>query len=205
MAGISVGVSSAAMSHIDSFKHQQVGEFLGLPVYLPLQDIDGDFQATTRQLLVGGGSGEHPAVVLTDPQAAAAAFLAEEDPHVDLSAEELKAWRAAIQPFAPDFPHKLLAFHDWSISDYHGFHERCRNPHTSSYGIHESKMGVEYWMALGLGEFVFYAMPQLAPDLMARLAAPYAKFRHVIYSEVLLVPPNMPVYANGGNAFFPRK
>lgn len=194
----------AAMSHIDSFRHQEVGNFLGLPVYLPLQDIDGDFKATPRQLLIGGGSGEHPAVVLTDPQAAVAAFLGEVEPHVRLSPQELQAWREAYKPFRPEFEHKLLAFYDWNAETYHGFYERCCSRYTSSYSVHMDKMSLERWLVYGLGEFVFYAMPQLAPDLMPRLADPYGKFTQVMYSEVLLTPPNMPVFANGGNTFFPR-
>ena len=46
------------MSHIDSFKHELVGLFGGLPVYHPLEVIDGDFRCDPTQLLLGGGSGE---------------------------------------------------------------------------------------------------------------------------------------------------
>ena len=48
------------MSHIDSFKHEIVGLFGGLPVYHPLEDINGDFKCSTKQLVIGGGSGDQP-------------------------------------------------------------------------------------------------------------------------------------------------
>lgn len=60
------------------------------------------------------------------------------------------------------------------------------------------------WLLLGIGEFVFFAMPELAPELMSQLSDPYARFRHMRYNNILLVPPNMPVYANGGNRFFTK-
>lgn len=55
------------MSHIDSFKHEIVGLFGGLLVYHPLEDIQGDFVCTPKCLLIGGGSGEHPALVIESP------------------------------------------------------------------------------------------------------------------------------------------
>ncbi len=50
----------------------------GISVYFPLEDIDGDFKCTTKQLLIGGGSGEDPALVIKNPLAATAMFLDEE-------------------------------------------------------------------------------------------------------------------------------
>lgn len=62
-------------------------------------------------------------------------------------------------------------------------------------------MSVEEWLVLGFGEFVYFAMPALASPLIERLDEPYAHFCHVRYGNIMLIPPNMPVYANGGNAF----
>ncbi len=41
------------MSHIDSFRHQLVGYLGYLPVYHPLEEIDGDFRCSPRQLVLG--------------------------------------------------------------------------------------------------------------------------------------------------------
>ena len=55
------------MSYIDLFKHKYIGEVSGLPVYQALEDIDGDeFQCEKSQYIIGGGGGEHPAIVIKD-------------------------------------------------------------------------------------------------------------------------------------------
>jgi hypothetical protein len=57
------------MSHIDTINHSVVGTFAGISVYHTLQDIDGkdyDFSATPKNLVIGGGSGEHPGMVIQD-------------------------------------------------------------------------------------------------------------------------------------------
>lgn len=192
------------MSHIDSFRHQLAGSLFGLPVYLPLQDIQGDFTCTTRQLVIGGGSGEHPALVLKDPPGAVAEFLREAVPGLKLAAPEEKAWRAVFEPFLPDRLRDVLVFYDWDLATYHAFYELCRSPAAQNpYMGERGWMEMEEWLIRGLGEFVFYALPHLAEGIAGKLEQPYAKFREVLFNNVMLVPPNMPVYANGGNAFFP--
>lgn len=56
------------MSYIDTINHSYVGSFAGLPVYHPLEDLDpegvDEFSATPRNLVIGGGSGEHPGLVV---------------------------------------------------------------------------------------------------------------------------------------------
>ena len=53
------------MSYIDVFQHEHCGYITGIPVYRLLESSleEVEFIATPHQLLVGGGSGEHPAVV----------------------------------------------------------------------------------------------------------------------------------------------
>lgn len=56
------------MSYIDTVNHSYVGTFAKLPVYHVLETIDEDgvdeFTATPRNLVIGGGSGEHPGLVI---------------------------------------------------------------------------------------------------------------------------------------------
>jgi hypothetical protein len=193
------------VSHIDSFKHSLVGSFLGIPVYLPLEDIDGDFRCTTQQLLIGGGSGEHLALVVQKPLAAVAMFLAEEVPHLPLSPETGEAWKAVYQPFIESDFWAILRFYEWDIKTYHSFFECCKNGHAiNRYSVYSSSKKLEEWLILGFGEFIFFSMPQLAAEIVSRLSDPYQHFHHMRYNNILLIPPNMPVYANGGNAFFPK-
>lgn len=187
------------MSHIDSFRHEIVGRFAGLPVYHPLEKIDGDFQCGPDQLVLGGGSGEHPALVIAKPQAAVACFL-----DAELSNQQgahVEAWNAVIAHHL-DYNHAdNLVFHDWSISDFAEFDARCRSNTMPNPYWDELELSIEHWLVLGFGEFVFFAMPELASELMDRIDDPYRHFRHERYNNIQLIPPNVPVYANGGNAF----
>ena len=187
------------MSHVDSFQHEIVGRFAGLPVYHPLEVIDGDFHCTPNQLVLGGGSGEHPALVVAQPQAAVACFL-----DTELAPQRgvhVTGWKPAIEQHL-DYNHgNNLVFHDWSIADFANFDARCRSSALLNPYDDGLEMSVEHWLVLGFGEFVFFAMPELASELMDSLDDPYRHFRHERYNNIQLIPPNMPVYANGGNAF----
>ena len=188
------------MSHIDSFKHQIVGVFVCIPVYRPLVTIDGDFYCDENQLVLGGGSGEHPALVLKDPEAAAAWFLYEEIPGLNISEEEKTEWREKVSRYVNRNVDDILEFYDWLEMDHRRFYELCTSDKVSStyFGNERS---FEEWLVLGFGEFVYYAMPHLAPNVVATSEAPYAPFLHTEYNNILLIPPNFPVYSNGGNAF----
>lgn len=187
------------MSHIDSFKHQIVGEFGGIPVYRPLETIAGDFECTENQLMLGGGSGEHPVMVLKNPLAAVACFLHEEIPHLKLGEDMRALWESAIDSHITWDYSDILAFYDWDILTYHNFYEICTSD--SLCNCYMDDISIEKWLVLGFGEFVFYAMPELALEIVSLLDRPYQYFHHIRYNNIMLVPPNMPVYANGGNAF----
>ena len=69
------------MSYIDAYDHEYIGSLGYLPIYRPLQVIDGDkwggydFSATPDNLVLGGGSGEHPGLVVHKPGSLVAKFL----------------------------------------------------------------------------------------------------------------------------------
>ena len=59
------------MSYIDTFDHEFIGFIAGLPIYLPLEtvtasDIPSEFGCSPQNLIIGGGDGEHPAIIVTD-------------------------------------------------------------------------------------------------------------------------------------------
>jgi hypothetical protein len=194
------------MSHIDSFAHEIVGLFGGLPVYHPLQAIRGDFVCDERHLLIGGGSGEHPALVIDDPTGAVALFLHDElaalNPTYSLRVEPRLAYRDAwlevVTPHVPAAPGDVLTYSEWTDDTHRRFRARCTSP-AMPCPLREDRF--ERDLVLGIGEFVFFALPTLAPAILDALDDPYADFKHVQHNNILLVPPNMPVYANGGNAF----
>lgn len=196
------------MSHIDSFKHEITGLFGSIPVYHPLEEIDGDFEADQTQLILGGGSGEHPAMVIENPVQAVALFLKKKleplkDPKLKEKYYPLKRlmpeWEPVIDRFLPDTADEVLAFYDWEAEDFERFEELCRS---SAMPNDFWKGDFHEWLVLSFGEFIFFAMPELAADLMHKLGEdPYQHFRHTEYNNIGLIPPNFPVYANGGNGF----
>lgn len=187
------------MSHIDSFSHALVGYLAGVPVYHPLEDIRGDFVCGPEQLLIGGGSGEHPALVLATPAAAVAQFIGTELPHLALDETEREVWSGVVASHVGT-SEEALKFYDWSAADHAAFQQRFQsdtlvNPfYSGGHPFHD-------WLLLGLGEFVFFAMPTLASEVLHQLHKPHRHFHHMRYNNILLVPPRIPVYANGGNAF----
>ncbi|WP_281612907.1 hypothetical protein [Flammeovirga sp. SubArs3] len=186
------------MSHIDSFKHELVGYLGYLPVYHPLEEIEGDFTCDETQLVLGGGSGEHPALVIENPTATVAFFLKE----VIKQEKKLKHWEELIAPYLPYGSDELLSFYEWNIARYSDLDEMSksvslRNP------IHEES--IEDWLILGIGEFIFFSMPELASHLMSQLDDPYKEFYYSRYNNIMVIPPNFPVFSNGGNKFFNKK
>ncbi|NHK26663.1 hypothetical protein FF098_001920 [Parvularcula flava] len=194
------------MSHIDSYPHEIVGMFGRLPVYHPLEDIEGeddehftgDFSCTTGQIVIGGGSGEHEGLILRKPAAAVGQFLwmLIGDDRIDGGRDE---WKELID--FSFYEREIIEFSGWSTKTHAKFYELCTTALPHPYDDDSFELGFEAWLIAGLGEFVFYAMPELASELMDKLDDPYRGIHHVEYNNITLIPPNMPVYANGGNAF----
>ena len=197
------------MSHIDSFDHKIVGLFGSIPVYLPMEEIDEDFNANSRNLVLGGGSGEHPVMVVEQPEQGVALFLRHKlepllNPELSKSRFPLKKvavkWLEKIQQFLPEDPQRVCVFYDWTEEDHKAFYELCQSPAMPNpYWQGDFKE----WLVLSFGEFIFFALPELVDKLISVLDDdPYQYFKHVEYNNIGIIPPNMPVYANGGNAFW---
>lgn len=198
------------MSHIDSFKHEIVGLFGCLPVYHPLQKIDGDFQCDENQLILGGGSGEHPALIVKDLLSAVSWFLDDELDSVDTDdvnhrdyplKKYVSDWRAVIEEHVKWDLKDNLEFSEWSVETYSQFYKLCLSKSLPNPYNEKLEKFFESWLIKGFGEFVFFAMPHLVPEIINRLDNPYKYFNHMRYNNIMVIPKNIPVYANGGNAF----
>lgn len=194
------------MSYIDGYRHELVGLFAGLPVYHPLEDIPGspfpvsgdDFACSTGQLVIGGGGGERPGLVVLDPAAAVAFFV-----FYSGSFEGVEAAGLDFTELLRGAP--VFNFAGWEAPDYHAFLEMCASPcmlHPFDCG---GDLGFNDWLACGVGEFIYYAMPELAREVVAAAAVFHTERDHILYNNISLLPPNMPVYASGGNAFVSRR
>jgi hypothetical protein len=196
------------MSHIDSFKHELVGLIGGLPVYHPLQSINGDFESGVNQLIIGGGSGEHPALIIKNPLSTVACFLENHIESLEDNAlfkddfsNAAKKWKSIIKKYVNWQVDYHFHFSGWSVSNYKHFYDLLTGSGIPNPYDEDSDRSFESWLILGIGEFTFFAMPKLASEIMTQLDDPYKYFHSILFNNILLIPPNMPVYANGGNAF----
>jgi hypothetical protein len=177
------------MSYIDTFDHELVGFFAGLPLYHPLEAVassGGDeFGCTPLQLVLGGGGGEHPAVVLAHPSAAVVSFLQAALPAEGPAlSEEAQRLLDEVPPVA-----ECLQFPGWGIADYASFHDRCRSPGFVTPYRDDHDAPLDAWVLRNVGEFVYFAMPELAPDVPTRLAEVCARVRRPRYFNVQILPP----------------
>ena len=155
------------MSYIDSFDHEYVGQLGYLPIYHPLEAIEQtkraayDFGADPTNLVLGGGSGEHPGLVLHRLECFVAKFLFDQ-----ISVEDEKLMSEEDRDYVLDlafvnYP-ELLEFCEWRISEISRFHEMAKSPTMSTPLMEEE--AVEDWLIKSIGELVYYSLPELNPE-----------------------------------------
>lgn len=192
------------MSYIDTIDHELVGIFAGLPVYHPLESItgnppnDSDFNCTPAQLVIGGGGGEHPGLVIQRLDCAVAFFISdwleqynnEEWLHqFNRSPLITSVWETHLDPFIGLSADTILNFAAWSVARYHNFYERCQsnilwNPYREGHSG-----SFEVWLIASVGEFVFYAMPELVSQFIYDLPKGHEVIQEAIYLNILIPPP----------------
>lgn len=142
------------MSHIDSFAHRQVGTLLGrYPIYQALEKINGDFYARRGQLILGGGSGEHPAMVILDPAACVAALY-----WCEADSAKVTGVRDDLC-FAYE---QIFKRYDWLFSDCHAFFEGCEPAH-QAWHYRDDDSTLEQWLMCQIGALIYQHLPQLLP------------------------------------------
>ena len=153
------------MSHIDSWDHEFVGTLGYLPIYHPLQDIpkakwgDPDFGATPANLVLGGGSGEHPGLVLHRLECFVAHFLA--DQLSDKDEEKLSEEAHELLAELTVDHDELFEYCGWRIDQKARFYQMAQSAaFMNPLGEGEP---LEYWLLSTFGELVYYAMPELNP------------------------------------------
>jgi hypothetical protein len=197
------------VSYIDTFDHEFVGYFAGVYVYHPLETVPADaddpqyFGCSPENLVIGGGPGEHPGLVVKDPEEAVASYICarlrwqeRHDP------EEHRALRRAIEAWsdvtvdrdAVEYWQRVFEFAGWREADYADFSQRCASGAMPRPFDPNEDGCLERWLAASIGEFVLLAMPELAPRAIERLGDLRTHIQQALYENLLLLPPGYRVW-----------
>jgi len=187
------------MSYIDTFDHEFIGFIAGLPIYLPLEtvtasDIPSEFGCSPQNLIIGGGDGEHPAIIVTDLLKAATHFVLvivhESESEVALSDELTQflddAWVGS------DF----LLFPGWDIASYATFEQRCKSlacqtPYDQDR--FKSSISIESWLVASIGEFVYFSMSNRCGALQAITPSIAPMLQRPTFLNVTIPAPGTPL------------
>lgn len=166
------------MSYIDTINHSYVGNFAGLPVYHPLENLDeekqDEFSATPQNLILGGGSGEHPGLVIQDLDFCVWQFL---DALVDLQNKDMDKLEFFTK-FEKGIPNYTMSEHTiysnleystWPMQNVARFVEQVNKEFDESIEYYKTKdkfnrSAVELKINIMIGEFVFFAAKKLISE-----------------------------------------
>lgn len=192
------------MSHIDSYEHEYLGAFGYLPIYRALKPFgedtpwgDYDFGANPESLILGGGSGEHPGLVIHELASCVAQFLyhqTDSDFNQDMEDEDFEYLSKFIYLQNSD----ILEFCDWPLEKYASFCEMLGSERMVTPFDEDSDIDglMEDWLIRNMGEFVYYSLPDLNPE-QAKLKALFKDIEiRPLYENVVCPPPGYP--ARGG-------
>ena len=184
------------MSHIDSYQHEYLGQFGYLPVYRFLEKVeapwgDHDFGGGPENLVLGGGSGEHPGLVLHGLEHFVFYFLYNQ--LREEQQEELKDKRYAdLKPYFYTGTTDLLEFCQWGVQSYVDFDEMARSERMETPCPEEEP--VEYWILASFGELIYYSLPEMNPkqNELNEIFKPYDI--QPTMGNIKLSPPGYPRY-----------
>jgi len=182
------------MSQVDTFDHEYLGTLGYLPIYHPLVSVEDaqEFSCTPENLLLGGGSGEHPALIIHRLDALVANFLCEfiTDETASVVGMENVKWleEAAWTPRT-----EILEYHRWSLRDAARLVQMAESPSFAS--PLRPDQSAEDWLITSLGEFIYYSLPDLNPVPAAVLSAAKNIDIRPIMGNVMTIPPGYPPHA----------
>lgn len=163
------------MSYIDSFDHEHVGFFSGIPIYRPLEiyepenTLDGQFSCNEKNLILGGGYLEHPGMVVRDLDFVAAYFITEWIDYCDetdsskYEEEVTEKWASkAYEYIYGKDEFEILDCIHWSMRDYSDFYTACKSSAMGApFKETEQRNAFEPWLAKNFGELVIFSYPEL--------------------------------------------
>ncbi|UUD63579.1 hypothetical protein D16iCDA_18150 [Pseudomonas seleniipraecipitans] len=188
------------MSYIDTIKHELVGYINGLPIYHPLETVidggwgDYDFSCSPQNLVIGGGAGEHPALVVHDLGSLVALYIllciekhTEHFTDSFIAPPEETIDRLSDVAFDTK---ESLEFCGWSMTNIRDFIELAKCP------LHFTPLlenqAPEEWIKESIGQFVYFSLPELNPFAEEINSLPGIKdwFPGYWMSNVTCPPPN---------------
>src|SRR5262249_34108910 len=129
------------------------------------------FACGPENLVIGEGPGAHPGIVVKAPGEAVVCFVrAWLDETAFLSPDERQVLRPAIEAWPDasdrrqtrgDWRH-VFEFAGWGVTDYVEFSTRCASRAFHRPFDPEKDGSLEQWLAASVGEFILFAMPELA-------------------------------------------
>ena len=165
------------MSYIDTIEHELVGYLNGLPIYHPLETVDTkkwgsyDFSCSPQNLVIGGGAGEHPALVIHNLEYLVIGFLLAAFDKIITIKEEKKYYCdfespseeliESLNEMLSQTDSECLEFCGWSMKNIKEFVELAKSPLHSTPLLEDKDS--EEWIKDSIGEFIYYSLPELNP------------------------------------------
>lgn len=199
------------MSEIGTRNFFLLGYFQRIPLYQPLWPISIDQsrhdnrQANLMpgQLVLGGGSGEHRAIIFTDVELCVALLLCSK-------------WSPTHTPANPELIERAMAkyatngieYCNWTNVDHRRFFDGCRldyewfstknsfqqedeEVYRDEHGAEQrnaSETAFEMWLGLSIGEFVYVSLSDFTPTIK-RWRVEHGEPVEQVFRQVLVPPP----------------
>jgi hypothetical protein len=162
------------MSAIDTSRHLRIGMLLGVPIYQLLEEntslghrnpqdghrIPDHLSLPTvpkGAVVIGGGSGEHPAVALYDPLHSVAKYL---EWCLRYESSQIESdLKVACVNMQGDL--QTIEYCNWTNQHHVDFRKRC----AGLYAFYQEDLSFEAWLLVTVGEFLFHVMPSFNPQV----------------------------------------
>lgn len=180
------------MSYIDTLNHSYVGNFCELPVYHLLQDtvngFEPEFIATSNNLVIGGGSGEHPAMVVQNLDVCVWDFLEfiANQSHTEISDTKIyDVWFDNLSPENLEQYNANLKYSNWTMQSITNFSNivNAQYAKATQYMI-SAEDAVETKISIMLGEFIYYSGRHLLSEDLQNLLGSEAFKNEMMEREI---------------------
>jgi hypothetical protein len=138
---------NCSLGHRNPQDRHQIPKHLSLPV------------VPKGAIVIGGGSGEHPAIALYDPVHCVARYL-QYCLHLQPSkiGTDLEAACANMQGDL-----QTIEYCNWTSQNHLDFRKRC----AGVYASYQDDLSFEGWLLAVVGEFLFHVVPTFNPQVQA--------------------------------------